>query len=74
MAKWGSRLEWIAGAVMPQNSTASQLVDALKTNNETLQNIDRSFMQLMSKFHIYFFHEAKPTVLKGSNVSRFVGA
>lgn len=43
-----------------------QLIDALKTNNETLQNIDRQFMQIMSKYHIYFFHEAKPTDIKGT--------
>lgn len=48
-----------------------QLIDALKSNNETLQNIDRQFMQLMSRYHIYFFHEGKPTDLKGS--LRFVG-
>lgn len=74
VAKWGSRLEWICSAVMPQNSTAPQLVEALKTNNETLQNIDRQFIQIMNKYHIYFFHEAKPTHLKGSNTSRFVSA
>ncbi len=74
VAKWGSRLEWICGAVMPQNSTAPQLVEALKTNNETLQNIDRQFIQIMSRYHIYFFHEAKPTFLKGSSASRFVSA
>jgi len=72
VAKWGSRLEWICSAVMPQNSTAPQLVEALKTNNETLQNIDRQFIQIMNRYHIYFFHEAKPTHLKGSNTSRFV--
>ncbi|KAL8686933.1 MAG: hypothetical protein Q9218_006757 [Villophora microphyllina] len=46
--------------------TQPQLVDALKTNNETLQNIDRQFVQIMSRFHIYFFHEGKPTNLKGT--------
>lgn len=45
---------------------SSQLVDALKLNNETLQNIDRLFIQIMSRFHIYFFHEGKPTDLKGT--------
>ena len=43
-----------------------QLVDALKSNNETLQNIDRGFIQIMSRYHIYFFHEGKPTNLKGT--------
>ena len=46
--------------------TEPQLVDALKSNSETLQNIDRQFSQLMDEFHLYFFHEAKPTDLKGT--------
>ncbi|MCJ1303934.1 hypothetical protein MMC08_006745, partial [Hypocenomyce scalaris] len=68
VAQWGSRLEWICNAVMPKKiiDTQPQLVEALKTNNETLQNIDRQFIQLMSRFYIYFFHEAKPTNLKGT--------
>ncbi|KAL8785752.1 MAG: hypothetical protein Q9195_008518 [Heterodermia aff. obscurata] len=66
VAQWGSRLEWICNAVMPSGivNSSDQLVDALKTNNETLQNIDRQFTQLMDRFHIFFFHEAKPTFLK----------
>ena len=68
VAQWGSRLEWICSAVMPRKVLDSQpqLVDALKKENETLQNIDRQFIQLMSKFHVFFFHEAKPTNLKGT--------
>lgn len=68
IAEWGSRLEWICGAVMPKKFIDSQpqLVDALKKDNETLQNIDRQFIQLTSRFHIYFFHESKPTNLKGT--------
>lgn len=65
LAKWGSRLERICDAVIPGRvlDTRRDLVDALKTNNETLQNIDRQFIQIMSKFHIFFFHEGKPTKL-----------
>jgi len=68
IAEWGSRLEWICGAVMPKKfvDTQPQLVEALKKDNETLQNIDRQFIQLTSRFHIYFFHESKPTNLKGT--------
>ena len=68
VAEWGSRLEWICSAVMPKKivDSAPQLVDALKTNNETLQNIDRQFIQIMNRYHIYFFHEGKPTNLKGT--------
>lgn len=68
VAEWGSRLGWICGAVMPKKFLDSQpqLVDSLKKENETLQNIDRQFVQLMIKFHVFFFHEAKPTDLKGT--------
>jgi len=66
LAKWGSRLEAICSAVMPTKAIDSNdnLVKALKSNNETLQNIDRQFIQLISRFHVYFFHEGKPTDLK----------
>ena len=78
VAQWGSRLEWICNAVMPSGfvDSSNQLVDALKTNNETLQNIDRQFTQLMDRFHIFFFHEAKPTFLKAGKLkgkATFVG-
>lgn len=68
VAQWGNRLEWICSVVLPKKivDTEPQLVEALKTNNETLQNIDRQFIQIMSRFHIYFFHEGKPTNLKGT--------
>lgn len=46
--------------------TQPQLINALKANSETLQNIDRQLIQLASRFHIYFFHEGKPTDLKGT--------
>ncbi|KAL8705747.1 MAG: hypothetical protein Q9201_001142 [Fulgogasparrea decipioides] len=68
IAQWGNRLEWICSVMLPKKvvDTQPQLVDALKTNNETLQNIDRQFIQIMSYFNIYFFHEGKPTNLKGT--------
>ena len=68
IAKWGSQLEWICGAILPSRlvDTQPQLVDALKTNSETLQNIGRQFSQLAGRFHIYYFHEGKPTNLKGT--------
>ena len=67
IAEWGSRLEWICGAILPSSvvDTQPQLVNALKANSETLQNIDRQFIQLASRFCIFFFHEGKPTNLKG---------
>ena len=68
VAEWGSRLEWICSVALPSKLLDSQpqLVDALKKDNETLQNIDRQFIQLMNRFHVYFFHEGKPTNLKGT--------
>ncbi|KAL9598741.1 MAG: hypothetical protein Q9219_004299 [cf. Caloplaca sp. 3 TL-2023] len=68
LAQWGNRLEWICHVMLPKQvmDSQSQLIDALKTNNETLQVIDRQFIQIMSRFHIYFFHEGKPTKLKGT--------
>ena len=68
VAQWGSRLEWICNVALPSKVVNSQpqLVDALKKNNETLQVIDRQFVQIMNRFHVYFFHEGKPTNLGGT--------
>ena len=68
VAQWGSRLEWICGAMIPSKvmDTEPQLVEALKKNNETLVVIDRQFIQLTSRLHIYFFHEGKKTNLRGT--------
>ncbi|KAI9738429.1 MAG: hypothetical protein M1834_008932 [Cirrosporium novae-zelandiae] len=66
MAKWGAMLESICRVSMPTSLVHSQpqLLEALKSNNETLQNIDRLFVDMMSRYHIFFFHEAKPSSLK----------
>ena len=68
LAKWGTLLERISSAVIPKKflDTQPQLVQALKTENETLQNINRLFTEIMERFHIYFFHEGKPMDLKGT--------
>ena len=65
IAKWGSMLESICRGVMPSGIVDSNpnLVNALKRENETLQTIDRDFIQMMSRFYVYFFHEGKPTHL-----------
>ncbi|KAG8529142.1 uncharacterized protein KY384_005777 [Bacidia gigantensis] len=65
IAKWGSLLESICRGVMPSGLVDSNpaLVDALKRENETLQVIDRQFIQLISRFRVYFFHEGKKTNL-----------
>lgn len=68
LAKWGSLLEKICAVALPKKffDTSPQLVQALQTNNETLQNINRLFIEIIGRFHVYFFHESKPTDLKGT--------
>ena len=54
--------------VLPKKffDTSSQLVEALVSNNETLQNINRLFIEIISRYRVYLFHESKPTDLKGT--------
>lgn len=68
LAKWGTLLQSICAAVLPKKvfDSSPQLVEALKTHNETLQNINRLFVELIDRFHIYFFHESKPMDFKGT--------
>ena len=72
VSQWGSQLEKICGATLRNTSVGDQpyLINVLKTNNETLQNIDRQFAQLTNRFHIFYFHEGKPTNIEG--VERYV--
>lgn len=74
LAAWGSRLGAICRAVVPTGvvDTSPSLVKALEKDNETLQNIDRQFIQLISRFHVYFFHEGKPSALGKGAAMRFV--
>lgn len=60
--EWGFFLESACSGI----DTQHQLINALKNNSETLQIADRQFIQLVSRYRIYFFHEAKPTNLRGS--------
>lgn len=46
--------------------TSSQLVDALKSDSETLINIEREFVQIQDRYNVYYFHEAKKTDIKGT--------
>lgn len=46
--------------------SSPDLVNALKKDNEVLIAIDRDFMQIIGLFHVYFFHEGKPTDIKGT--------
>ena len=67
LAKWGSFFESIA-SIAPRRILDSQpqLVDALKSQSETLQNINRYFESIMFRFHMLFCHEGKPTNVKGT--------
>ncbi|KAL1987901.1 hypothetical protein VTN96DRAFT_1885 [Rasamsonia emersonii] len=67
-AKWGLLLQKICSAVFPKKfiDTSPQLIEALKTDSETLQNVSRLFNDNISRFHVFFFHETKPVDLKGT--------
>ncbi|KAL4882870.1 hypothetical protein BJY04DRAFT_206782 [Aspergillus karnatakaensis] len=68
VAKWGLLLQNICSAVLPKKfmESSPQLIKALKTNNETLQNINSLFTDMMPRFRIYFFHETLSTDFKGT--------
>ncbi|KAL9110389.1 MAG: hypothetical protein Q9227_005120 [Pyrenula ochraceoflavens] len=68
MARWASLLQSICATMLPKKffETSPHLIEALKSNNETLQNINRLFIDIVSRFQVYFFHESKPTDLKGT--------
>lgn len=68
IAKWGLLLQNICSAVLPKRfvETSPHLIGALRTNNETLQNINSLFAEMMGRFHIYFFHETRSTDFKGT--------
>ena len=68
LAKWGTLLQHIASAALPKKffDSSSHLVEALKTNNETLQNINRGFNEILPRLRVYFFYEGKPMDLKGT--------
>ncbi|KAL4926264.1 LipA and NB-ARC domain protein [Aspergillus undulatus] len=68
VAKWGLLLQNICAAVLPRKimDSSPDLVKALRTNNETLQNINSLFADMMSRFHVYFFHETLSTDVKGT--------
>jgi hypothetical protein len=46
--------------------TEPQLVNALRSNNETLQNINLHFLDIYQRFEISMVHEAVKTDLKGT--------
>ncbi|CAG7985244.1 unnamed protein product [Penicillium salamii] len=68
IAKWGLLLNNICNAVLPKKflETSPQLVKTLRANNETLQHINSLFVDIMGRFHIYFFHETRSTDVRGT--------
>lgn len=47
---------------------SSQLVQSLRTNNETLQHINSLFADIQTRFHIYLFHETRSMDVRGTRV------
>ncbi|KAJ5132794.1 hypothetical protein N7448_006952 [Penicillium atrosanguineum] len=68
IAKWGLLLHNICTAVLPKKvmEGSSQLVQALRKDNETLQHINSLFADIMGRFHIYLFHETRSTDMRGT--------
>ncbi|KAI9860177.1 MAG: hypothetical protein M1813_006287 [Trichoglossum hirsutum] len=64
-AKMGSNLHNIANAMIPGKILKSepQLINALQTNSETLQNINIEFTNFQRRFNLFFFHETLRTNL-----------
>lgn len=62
IAKWNSWSDNIT-CVTLKHGLQGRLIKALKPNSETLQNIERQFVELASDYHIFYFHEMKPTKL-----------
>jgi len=51
---------------IPCLDSQPQLIIASKSDRETLQTIDRQFIQLVDRHHVYFSYEGKPTVISGA--------
>ncbi|KAL8994880.1 MAG: hypothetical protein Q9169_005278 [Polycauliona sp. 2 TL-2023] len=46
-----------------ENGLQARLLETLRPSSETLQNIERQFIELASDLHIFYFHEMEPTKL-----------
>lgn len=69
-AKWGTILQSIGDAVLPSRlmHTEPHLVRTLKSNNETLQNINLHFLDICHNFEMNMVHEAAKTDVGGTKV------
>ncbi|KAL8893266.1 MAG: hypothetical protein Q9192_005438 [Flavoplaca navasiana] len=61
-AKWSSWSENVTRVTL-ERGLHGRLMEALIPNSETLLNIERQFVELADDYHIYYFHESKPTKL-----------
>ncbi|KAL8893330.1 MAG: hypothetical protein Q9192_005376 [Flavoplaca navasiana] len=61
-AKWSTWSDNVTRVTL-ERGLHGRLMGALKPNSETLQNIERQFVELASDYHIYYFHEMMPTKL-----------
>ncbi|PGH16231.1 hypothetical protein AJ80_05254 [Polytolypa hystricis UAMH7299] len=66
LAGFGSFVQQVSSNVLPKMffDSSPNLIQALKRNNPTLQNINDQFGYMRRRFRIYFFYEAKPMDLK----------
>jgi hypothetical protein len=67
LVTWGSRLGRISGTTISRSGLHGLLqhVEHTWIDCETVQNIDRQFIQLIHRYHVYFFHKGKTTVISG---------
>ncbi|CAL8574742.1 hypothetical protein XPA_000695 [Xanthoria parietina] len=67
--KWASWLKDVS-SITRKDVSQARLLETLKPNSETLQNIDRQFVELANEFHIFYFYETK--LIKMNDGSRYI--
>lgn len=67
-AKWGLILQGMVSALVPKKfmDTEAPLVKTLQKNNETLQNINLAFLEIVKRFKVCMVHEAVKSDLHGT--------
>ncbi|KUI72438.1 Protein SERAC1 [Cytospora mali] len=67
LASWGSALQGMAGHI-PRKffDTEPVLIETLRKDNETLDNINMNFLNIYQRFKIHMVHENQKTDLKGT--------
>ncbi|KAK7745916.1 hypothetical protein SLS53_002635 [Cytospora paraplurivora] len=67
LASWGSTLQGMAGHI-PRKFFDSEpiLIETLRKDNETLDNINMNFLNIYQRFKIHMVHENQKTDLKGT--------